>query len=146
MDMPPQAMPSAESPATQAWRTLGRHQVGAVTATAVDFATMILCVQWLGWSPVKGTAVGATLGAVTSFALGRAWVFRRHSGLIAAQGARYGLVSAASAWLNALGEHWMHDRAHVQYVLARVVVSIGVSLLWNFPMQRQFVFQEGRAR
>jgi len=137
---------SAELSATSSWHTLGRHQLGAVAATTVDFATMIACVQWFGLSPVTGTAAGATLGAVTNFAIGRAWVFGRQSERVAVQGARYGLVSAASAGLNTLGEHLVHGRGHVQYVVARMLVAVAVSLFWNFPMHRQFVFQEGRAR
>jgi hypothetical protein len=35
---------------------------------------------------------------------------------------------------------------HVQYVVARTLVSIAVSLIWNFPMQRRFVFREGTIR
>jgi putative flippase GtrA len=128
------------------WSTLARHQLGAVVATAVDFATMIALVERLGLSPVAGTAVGASLGALTNFALGRAWVFPRHSGHWAGQAGRYAVVSAASAGWNALGEHLVHDVARVQYVVARVFVSIAVSLLWNFPMQRRFVFREGGPR
>jgi putative flippase GtrA len=30
-------------------------------------------------------------------------------------------------------------------MVARVFVSIAVSLLWNFPMQRRFVFRDGGA-
>jgi putative flippase GtrA len=127
------------------WRTLGRHQLGSVIASTVDFGTMILCVEVFRLSPVAGTAVGATLGACTNFALGRAWVFRRQSGQPAPQALRYALVSAASAGWNSLGEHLMHDLAHVQYVLARAFVALCVSLLWNFPLQRRFVFHEGRA-
>jgi putative flippase GtrA len=124
------------------WRTLGRHQLGAVTATAVDFAAMIALVEALGVSPVVATAAGATLGAVTNFVLGRVWIFRRHVGHWAAQAARYAVVSAAGAGLNAFGEHVAHDVAGLQYVVGRVFVSVGVSLLWSFPMQRRFVFRE----
>ncbi|HEX3345932.1 MAG TPA: GtrA family protein, partial [Polyangiaceae bacterium] len=101
-------------------------------------------VEGLCLSPVIATAIGAGLGALTNFGLGRAWVFRRHSGHWAAQGSRYALVAGASAGWNALGEHLVHDVEHVQYVLARVVVSLVVSLLWNFPMQRRFVFRDRR--
>jgi putative flippase GtrA len=125
---------------------LGRHQIGALVATAVDFGTMIFCVERLGLSAVFATAVGATLGAVTNFSLGRSWIFRRHSGRLEAQAARYALVSAGSAGWNSLGEHVVHDLAHVQYVVARVLVAVAVSLLWNFPMHRRFVFREGRGR
>jgi putative flippase GtrA len=147
----PEGDPSPERPARGpakgvAWRTLGRHQVGSLVATAVDFGTMILCVEALGVSAVAGTALGATLGGVTNFSLGRTWIFRNHSGRLGGQALRYAVVSAAGAGWNALGEHLVHDRAHIQYILARALVSIVVSLLWNYPMQREFVFKEGRAR
>jgi putative flippase GtrA len=147
--MPPPATRSAESGhpgGAAAWRTLGRHQIGALAATAIDFGSMIACVEGLGMSPAGATALGATLGGVTNFALSRSWIFRRHSGSASGQALRYALVSAAGAAWNALGEHLVADRAHVQYVVARAIVAIAVSLLWNFPMQREFVFHEGRAR
>ena len=130
--------------AASTWWTLGRHQVGSAIATGVDFAAMIVLVQCAGVSAVAATAVGASLGGVTNFLLGRRWIFRRHSGHWTGQAVRYGLVSAASAGLNALGEHGLHDVARLQYVLARVIVSLAVGLLWNFPMQRWFVFRDGR--
>jgi putative flippase GtrA len=142
MRMPRRATPSVER--GLALRTLGRHQIGALVATAVDFGVMIFCVERLGFSPVLATALGATLGALTNFSLGRAWIFRLHSGKIDEQAARYVLVSAGSSGWNAVGEHVMHDLAHVEYVIARVIVAVSVSLLWNFPMQRRFVFREGK--
>ena len=157
MPMPPPAILFAEprdplgeaSPrdrpiASGTWRTLLRHQVGAVVAGVVDFGTMIACVEGLKLSPVWGTAIGATLGGVTNFSLGRTWIFRRVSGHAGRQALRYAFVSAASAGFNTLGEHLVHDLAHVQYVLARGLVAFAVSVLWNFPAQRRFVFHEPR--
>jgi putative flippase GtrA len=117
-----------------------------MVASIVDFGTMILCVERLGLSPVTATAIGPTLGAVTNFCLGRAWIFRLQSGRPEVQAMRYALVAGASAGWNALGEHVTHNLAHMQYVLARAIVSIAVSLLWNFPMQRRFVFREGKVQ
>ena len=143
--MPQRAKRSADGRGAGLWSTLGRHQLGAVVARVVDFAAMIALVERFGLSPVAGTVVGASLGAITNFVLGRVWVFPRHSGHWAAQGSRYAVVAGASAGWNALGEHLVHDVAGMQYVLARVLVAIGVSLLWNFPMQRRFVFRDGGA-
>src|ERR1019366_4190342 len=135
--MPQRAKRSADGRGAGLWSTLGRHQLGAGVA-------MVALVERFGLSPVAGTVVGASLGAITNFVLGRVWVFPRHSGHWAAQGSRYAVVAGASAGWNALGEHLVHDVAGMQYVLARVLVAIGVSLLWNFPMQRRFVFRDGR--
>ena len=149
--MPSQATEFAEvwskfTSASGPWQTLGRHQLGSIIASFVDFGSMILCVEELGLSPVTGTAIGATLGAVTNFSLGRAWIFRRQTGHPAGQAVRYALVSAASAGWNALGEHVAHDLAHMQYILARALVAFLVSVCWNFPMQRGFVFREETVR
>jgi putative flippase GtrA len=136
------ATPSAEVLPTRLLHTLGRHQLGAFAATAVDFASMILFVECLGVPPTAAAALGASLGAIVNFVLGRTWIFRPHTGHPAAQAARYAIVAAASAGLNAGGEHLLHDVTDMQYVAARILGSIAISLLWNFPMQRHFVFRE----
>jgi putative flippase GtrA len=137
---------SHDDPGGSVWWTLGRHQVGAIAATLIDFSVMVVCVQRFGVQPTAATAIGASVGGVTNFLLARAWIFRRHSGHWAGQAVRYALVSGGGALWNTLGEHLMHDIERVQYILARALVSVAVSLLWSFPMQRRFVFQEGRAR
>ena len=43
--------------------------------------------------------------------------------------------------VNALGEYGLHDRLGLHYFLARAIVAVAVSLLWNFPMHRYFVFR-----
>jgi putative flippase GtrA len=123
------------------WRTLGRHQLGSIAATIVDFLTMVFVVELAGATPVLGTACGATLGGVTNFLLGRRWIFAAVAGPVLPQALRYAFVSAASAAWNTLGEYLLHNRVGAEYVAARAIVAILVSLLWNFPMQRHFVFR-----
>ena len=127
------------------WRTLGRHQVGAAASTVIDFGLMIALVQLAGVSADLGTAAGAVAGGVLNFIISRRWIFRGHAGHWATQAVWYVVVSGSGAGLNVLGEHLLHDVAGVQYLAARVVVSFAVGLLWNFPMQRRFVFRDGRA-
>jgi putative flippase GtrA len=122
---------------------LGRHQVASVLSTAVDFGTMVAAVELLRFSAEVGTAFGAACGAFTNFQLGRHFTFSvgargDHVGL---QALRYAGVSAASAGLNVLGEYGLHERLGIQYFWARTVVAVAVSLLWNFPLQRHFVFR-----
>jgi putative flippase GtrA len=121
-------------------RLLFRHQIGATAATLVDFSTMIALVR-VGLTPVQATACGAACGAVTNFTLSRRWIFDAAHAHAGAQALRYAAVSLASLLLNAAGEHVFHDLLHVQYVLARVIVSVAVSVLWNFTMHRLFVFR-----
>lgn len=140
-------MSSTVSPAPRrrhALVLLGRHQVAAVAATAVDFAIMIVAVSVLGLSPVLGTVIGAGTGAVTNFLLGRNWAFEARHSPPAGQAVRYAFVSATSLGLNATGEWIFTAVLGLNYVLARVTIAAAVSVFWNFPLQRFFVF--GRRR
>ncbi|MDB4968884.1 MAG: CDP-diacylglycerol--glycerol-3-phosphate 3-phosphatidyltransferase [Myxococcales bacterium] len=119
---------------------LSQHQLSSLVATGVDYCIMIVCVSVFGLSPVLGTVVGALCGAVTSFTLGRRWVFDARRGNLRSQALRYALVSTVSLIGNAGGE-WLLVRWHLQYVLARVLASTVVGIGWNFPMHRHFVFR-----
>lgn len=124
---------------------VGQHQFSALVATALDYAVMIGCVSLLGLSPVWGTVLGALVGAVTNFTLGRRWVFNAQKGQLAGQALRYALVSGVSLLGNAAAV-WLLGRAGMHYILARVLGSIVVGLCWNFPMHRHFVFRSAPAR
>lgn len=120
--------------------TLVRHQLGAMVATIVDFTMMITLVSVAGTTPEVGTAIGAASGGTVNFLLGRHWIFRStadHPGL---QAGRYALVSLGGLVLNTAGVHVLAGLQHVHYIAARIMVAIAVSLLWNYPMQRNIVF------
>lgn len=121
-------------------RALGRHQIGSAIATVVDFGTMVTLVETLRVNPVAATACGALCGAASNFALGRRWIFHARAGAATPQALRYAFVSATSLGLNTLGEHLatMHGG---HYLASRAAVAVLVSLCWNFPMQRGFVFR-----
>lgn len=121
-------------------RRLARHQLGGLAAAVVDVGALVAVVEWRHGGPVLGTVVGASLGAATNFALSRRWVFPDHGGTAPGQAARYALVSGASLGLNALGEYALAVLAGLPYLPARLAVAAAVSLLWNFPMHRWFVF------
>jgi putative flippase GtrA len=120
--------------------TLVRHQAGSAVATVVDFSMMIFTVSVLGAAPALGTAAGAACGGVANFALGRRWIFRATNGKTASQAGRYAAVSLGSLLLNTTGVQVLAGIFHYPYVAARMVVAVVVSLIWNFPMHRTFVF------
>lgn len=117
-----------------------RHQAGSIVATAVDFTVMVALVSLAGAAPALGTAVGATAGGVVNFMLGRRWIFEATQYHPAPQAGRYAVVSLGSLVLNTCGVHILAGGMHYPYVAARLAVSFGVSVLWNFPLQRGFVF------
>jgi putative flippase GtrA len=117
-----------------------RHHMVSLVATGVDFATMIGVVELFHVSPVLGTVCGAAAGGVTSFTFGRIFTFRSRAEPISRQAFRYSLVSGASLGLNALGEHLILRVMPSHYVLGRAIVATTVNNVWNYPLQRYFVF------
>ena len=122
-----------------------RHHISSLVATGVDFLVMIGAVELLRLSPVTGTVIGAAVGGVTNFWLGRHFTFRSRSNQVAGQFLRYVLVSATSLGLNALGEHIFITYIASRYVLGRILVATTVNNVWNYPMQRFFVFAERKS-
>jgi len=122
-------------------RTFARHQAGALFVTALDFAVMSALVRWAGLSAVLGTVFGAATGGVTNFVLGRRWIFATTEANAHGQAVRYAAVSLTSLLLNAAGEWIFHDGLGLQFQVARILVATIVSVAWNFPMHRTFVFR-----
>ena len=122
-----------------------RHQAGSLVATAVDYSVMIALVSLAGAAPALGTAAGAACGGAVNFLLGRRWIFRATQHRSAPQALRYAVVSLGSLLLNTVGVQVLAGPLHVHYVAVRAAVSLAVSLIWNFPMQRTFVFGAKRA-
>ncbi|HVU02182.1 MAG TPA: GtrA family protein [Polyangiaceae bacterium] len=122
--------------------TLVRHQAASVAATVVDFGSMTALVEVARIAPHVATLAGAVVGACVNFALSRRHVFAGAGTLPPGpQAARYALVSTTSALLNALGE-WVGTRAlGGPYLVVRAIVAPLVSVSWNYPMHRGFVFR-----
>ncbi|HEY6199144.1 MAG TPA: GtrA family protein [Candidatus Binatia bacterium] len=120
--------------------SLRRSQVASLTATLVDFSTMVFLTEVAGVWYVAATATGAFIGAVVNFLLGRHWTFTADHEAIPGQVIRYAVVSAVSLGLNTAGVYLLTDYAHLHYALSRVIVAMSVGLLFNFPLHRHFVF------
>jgi phosphatidylglycerophosphate synthase/putative flippase GtrA len=122
-----------------------RHQMGAAFATLSDFATMTTLVEVGLTGPVAATGLGAAVGGVVNFVLGRHWVFGETWERPQPQALHYALVSGVSLALNMAGEHVLVGRWHTQYVLARIATALGVAVFWNYPMHRVLVFRTREA-
>lgn len=122
-----------------------RNSVAGAVATAADFAVVSALVSWLGWSAPLATLIGSVFGGVVNFGINRSWSFAS-TGQIRGMAARYLVVSAVSAALNALGVWVLSAAPRLPYQLAWMIIRGGVYLGWNYPLQKYYVFRHNGAR
>ena len=82
--------------------SLGRSQIASLTATAADFGAMIFLVEIGHVWYVAAVAIGAFVGAIVNFFLGRYWSFVAVHDEVRGQAIRYAAVAAMSLVLNSL--------------------------------------------
>ena len=116
-------------------------QVAALIGTAVDFLATIFFTEVFGILYWVSNAMGAALGALTNFLLGRYWVFDGKHRKIYHQAFRYVLVSAGSLILNTLGVYLLTDTYGLYYVWSKVIVAIFVAVTYNFILQKNYVYK-----
>ena len=120
--------------------SLGRSVMTSIFTTALDFGTMMGLVELFHVDYVLATFFGTIVGFLANFAINRHWAFEAHGGAIGWQFVRVLPVQAGSTGLQTVGV-WIFDRfIGLRYWVAKIVVSALVYLLWNYPMNRFFVF------
>lgn len=124
-----------------------KAQVSALVASMTDYAVTAL-VSLIGGSVALAAFLGAVCGGVLNCAMNYRWAFagtrqrRRDIAL------RYFLVWCGSVALNTWGTvlaagalQGCFNDAVIAVVVARVGVSITVAVLWNFMLQKYYVFK-----
>ena len=122
--------------ASRFWEWI-RHHTAAVISTIVDYSVMVATRRARApRSRSPATPIAAFAGAVTNFTLEPPLHLPRgRQPGRAARLWRYVLVSACSLGLNTLGEYLFLDGARTcSTCVARVITSIIVSNVWNYPM------------
>jgi putative flippase GtrA len=121
--------------------SLRRSQIASLSATLVDFGSLVFLVEIGRIWYVAATATAALLGASVNFFLGRHWSFVAEHDSIQGQALRYTAVAAASLVLNSSGVYLLTDHLGLHYLISKAITAILVGLLFNFPLHRRFVFR-----
>ena len=118
-----------------------RSQVAAFISTCIDYLTVIMLTELAGLWYIYSNVIGALLGAITNFSLGRHWTFKAQEGAIGNQAFKYALVSIGSVSLNTLGLYALKEWGNVNYIMAKVVVGLFIAVCFNYVLQKHFVFK-----
>jgi putative flippase GtrA len=123
------------------YASIWRSQVGGGLATVVDFTSLLFSVEVLHFWYGLGVAIGAILGAATSFLVGRHWAFKTTDEKARTQAARYFWVAAGSLALNFFGVIFLTEHFRLKYWLSKVLIAVLVGVGYNFTLHRYFVFR-----
>ncbi|MDO5446681.1 MAG: GtrA family protein [Prevotellaceae bacterium] len=118
-----------------------KAQVSAVVATCVDFGLTILLAQCFGVYYFYATMIGAISGGVTNCVINYKYVFEdahQHKRSVAI---KYLEVWLGSIALNTFGTYALTELLHIHFLFPKVVVAILVAVLWNYQLQRFYVYR-----
>lgn len=118
-----------------------KAQLTAQLATLCDFAVSLLLAEVAGIYYVAASFFGALTGGVVNCAMNYRWVFDDTRELKKRRVARrYLTVWSGSIALNTLGTFALTELSGQHFILAKAVVAVLVALLWNYQLQRRWVY------
>jgi putative flippase GtrA len=121
--------------------TFTKAQIASVLATLVDFLVTFLLVQGAGVWYLAAGAIGTITGGITHFLISRNWVFQAQEAKWHAQARRYLLVWVGNLLLNVSVLFLLTHYTGMNYLMAKIVVSVGLAVFYNYVLQKRFVFK-----
>lgn len=137
---------------TQTWvlKAMATSQASAW----VDFITSFVVFAWIGLSGGDAAAAGAIAGGVVNCTLNYKWTFRGSHCPVTNVVIKYVMVWIGSLLLNAYGTEYLTTLCldssllgiwgisrNLRFTIARLTVSLIVSVFWNLLLQRTFVYR-----
>jgi putative flippase GtrA len=128
------------APSEHALVQVPRALAASGAAAALDMGVLVLLVSGAGWHPLPAATVSYLLGVVLQYLLCALWGFPAGP-----PSAPLGFTGFAVLSLVGLGITWLtlgllHDLAHVNYALAKVV-ALGFAFTWNFLSRKYLIFK-----
>lgn len=120
----------------------------------VDFGVSFATFAWLYFPASYAAAAGAISGGVVNCALNYKWTFRASNCPVVNVMIKYAMVWVGSLLLNTYGTEWLNTlftdntlldswgvARNLRFTVARLTVSLLVSLFWNLLLQKIFVYR-----
>jgi putative flippase GtrA len=125
----------------------GKAQLSAFIGGIVDYLIMIFITEVFGIHYTISIGISGIIGAIVNFSLNRRWSFRsknidyKHSHTN--QISRFVIVVLNSIVLKSAGTYLFTTWLSIDYKISRIMTDIIVSLLFNYTLQRHWVFRKG---
>lgn len=119
-----------------------KAQSASLLASVFDLLTTMLSVEFFGLWYIMASITGTLAGGWLNFVLGRSWVFKPARKRIRLQLAKYLLVWTGNLLLVAGGVYIFTRFTGFNYLYSKILISLTVGLLYNYMMQKRFVFPQ----
>jgi len=119
-----------------------KAQLSAQVATLVDFTVSLLLKEVFGMWYVWASFLGALSGGLMNCMVNYRWVFDADGLKKKNVVVKYFVVWTGSILLNTLGTYLLTELSQQYFLFAKAVVAVSVGLLWNYQLQRLFVYRD----
>jgi len=103
---------------------------------------MLLCKEILGFSVSLAICISGVVGAIVNFTINRVWAFKKEDAAVGNQLWKFVLVVIGSIVLKSQGTPFLSEQTGIDYKITRLIVELIVSLGFNYPLQRFWVFKK----
>ena len=131
---------------TKEMLTFGKAETSAIVASVVDFSLSFILVQAVGTWYALASFFGALAGGIINCYVNYRWVFDKQKQRKPYLVLKYFVVWSISILLNTSGTWFFTELSGVNFIIIKAIVAIIVAILWNYQMQRIFVFRNLRLR
>lgn len=126
-----------------------KAQVSSGIGGIVDYIIMILCTELLNIHYTISIAIGGIIGAIINFSLNKTWAFQSKTSSYKyssrRQFSRFAIVVINSIALKAAGTYYFTTFYRIDYEISRVITDLIVSIVFNYTLQRHWVFRKERS-
>jgi putative flippase GtrA len=126
--------------------TFGRSLLTSLLTTALDFGTLVGLTELARVNYVLATWIGTVVGSLANFTINKAWAFSaRDAPAVPALG-RFVVVQAGASGLHTAGVWALTRFGRLPYPVSKAAVAAVVYLVWNYPLNRRFVFHSAAGK
>ena len=124
-------------------RAFLKSNMASLIASLFDYCITIAAVTFFEMPALTASVTGIICGAVLNFLMGRYWVFMQKGDSSYSQVLRYFQVWCGNLVLNTAGMYGL-IRFGVNYIIAKIIISVLVAVSYNYPLQKKYVFKQIR--
>ena len=118
-----------------------KAQASAIIATTVDFLLSLFAYEVCGINYVVSSFIGALSSGIVNCVVNYRWVFGSDGQQKRYVALKYLIVWTGSIVLNTAGTYLLTELTGSYFIWSKAVVSVVVAFLWNYQMQRFFVYR-----